>query len=93
MSILTLPVPWLVAQTATPPTDFVYQLGAFGVALVVAWWLLGRSDRQVENERSEAARDLEVAHLRLDREQAAHDETRRLLYDELRKRHNEGEAS
>ena len=93
MSILTLPVPWLVAQTATPPTDFVYQLGAFGVALVVAWWLLGRSDRQVENERSEAARDLEVANSRLDREQTAHEETRRLLYEELRKRHRDEDAS
>ncbi len=81
---------WLIAQTATgPPADFFYQLGAFGVALAVAWWLLGRSDRQVERERIDAATDVDRVTGLLEKEQVAHKETRDLLYDELRHRHKE----
>lgn len=77
---------WFFGQSSTVAApEWVTQLGAFGVALGVAWWLLGRSDRQVKAERDEAA--IEIARLAgmLAAEQAAHNETRKQLYDELRR--------
>ena len=81
----------LVGQSVSTGTaDWAYQLGAFGTALAVAWWLLGRSDREIQSERNESA--IEVARLTamLLAEQAAHEETRQLLFEELRRNHNGG---
>ena len=77
---------WLFGQAnPSAPSDWLYQLGAFGVALAVAWWLLGRSDRQLKEERVDAA--LEAARLEalLVAEREAHEATRLLLYEALRR--------
>jgi len=75
-----------IGQAAAPQADFLYQLGAFGVAMVVGYWLLGRSDKQIERERADAALEVNRIVAQLEAERAAHSETRMQLFAELRKR-------
>lgn len=69
-------------------TDF----GPFGAAIVIAWFLLNRSDKVVEKEKLEAERDLQRALDSLEQERKSHEATRQLLYDKLyeEKQKNEG---
>lgn len=43
-----------VETPTTSPTDFIYNLGALGVALACIYWLLGRGDKR-ERETAAAA--------------------------------------
>ena len=77
----------LVSQvTDATPADLAQTFGAFGAVLAIAYWFLGRTDRQVDKERADAALEIARVAKLLEVEQAAHEETRRLLYDELRKK-------
>lgn len=71
------------ASSSTDPSQFLYQLGAFGVAVVVAWWLLGRGDKQIVAERLENAKEVVRMQELLEHEQKAHQDTRNRLYQAL----------
>lgn len=60
-------------------TDF----GPFGAAVVIAWFLLNRSDKVVDKEKLEAERDLLRVQKQLEDERKAHEATRKLLYERL----------
>lgn len=83
IDVVALTSPLFVAA-ATSGSNFDWtDFGPFGAAIVIAWFLLNRSDRVVEKEKIEAERDLQRALDSLELERASHDETRKLLYEKL----------
>ena len=54
------------------------------MAFAVAYWLLGRSDKQIEKERQENQIEQSRLTEMLASEQTAHDLTRQLLYEALK---------
>lgn len=61
------------------------QFGPFAAAIFIAWFLLNRSDRQIDKEREDSVMDAARLWDELERERDAHDATRRAFFDYMSK--------